>query len=102
MEEHGIEDRLDFLVKVLGLDGAQRAEVETILSHAHEQVKALLESIKSGSVDREAAREARPQIHKEVDAAIRDVLTPEQLELWEALGELHPTDHRFGPHGRRH
>jgi Spy/CpxP family protein refolding chaperone len=69
----------------LNLSDEQRSQIEEILKTQHEQIRAIREQVREGSLDREQAREQIHEIRQEGRAQIEAILTPEQLEQWEAL-----------------
>lgn len=75
------------LAAELGLSDAQTAEVEQILAAARQRHEALRSSARSSSSGRPSAeqRSEAMAIREDTEARIAEVLTPEQLEDWEAL-----------------
>ncbi len=92
-----MENRVDFLVKVLKLDGDQESQLENILSATQEKQQQLHESITNGTLDREEIREQMPQLREQTESEIRDLLTDEQIVLFDALQDLLPHGARRGP-----
>ena len=95
-QEH-MENRVDFLVKVLELDDDQQTKLETILTAALEQHQQVRESIANRTVDRKEARDQMPQLREQTESEIRDLLTDEQIVLFDALQDLLPHGARKGP-----
>jgi Spy/CpxP family protein refolding chaperone len=92
-----MENRVDFLVKVLKLDGDQKSQLEAILNAAQEERQQIHESIADGTLDREEIREQMPQLREQTESEIRDLLTDEQTVLFDALQDLLPHGARRGP-----
>ena len=95
-QEH-MENRVDFLVKVLKLDANQQTKLESILTASLEQRQQMRESIANGTVDRKEARDQMPQLKEQTESEIRDLLSDEQIVLFDALQDLLPHGSRKGP-----
>ena len=65
-----------------------------ILAGAEEQARAVHEKVRNDEISREDAKAELDSIREETTAAIRELLTPEQAEVFDALKELVPA------HGR--
>jgi hypothetical protein len=82
---------------VLGLSDDQSAQVTSILEASVAQRRAVLEALAAGTIEIEDALYQGYVIAQDTDAAIRAVLTPDQVTVFDALKKLLP-GHR-GPHG---
>jgi Spy/CpxP family protein refolding chaperone len=83
-----IDRRIEFLIHVLDLSDVQQEQMSAIRAQTQLQVEALLQSVIDGDIAVEEARSAGELIREEATAAIRDLLTPEQVEIFDALREL--------------
>ncbi|MCK4548349.1 MAG: hypothetical protein KAW17_13015 [Candidatus Eisenbacteria sp.] len=100
--EQRMEQRIEFLTRVLDLDESQAQQVRDITEAAMQQHQTLRESVRSGEIEFEDAQDRVGEIHEEAVAAIRDLLTSEQQEMFDALTNLLPHHGpRFG-HGPGH
>jgi Spy/CpxP family protein refolding chaperone len=88
---------LEFMSAMLKLTDAQKTEMEQLLNAAHDEFQHLHEQIANGTLERDDVRDQMAQIREQSHSAIRDLLTAEQTELFDALAELHP---QRAPHGR--
>lgn len=61
------------------LTDEQRAEIRTILARYHEQIEAVYRKVRAGEMRREEAAEMLQALHDAQAAAIRGVLTDEQI-----------------------
>ena len=61
------------------LTDEQRAEVRTILARYHDQIEAIYRDVRAGEMRREEAAEKLQALHDAQAAAIRSVLTEEQI-----------------------
>ena len=86
------------LALLLDLTDAQKPQVQTILQGEHAQMKALFEqtSAAGGKPDFPALHAARQQIHQDTLTRLSGVLSPLQLQKFQALQQMH---HGFGHHG---
>lgn len=94
--DEGAARRLEFLTNVLQLDDAQAAQVETVLDDSMDARRAVLEALRDGSIEIEEALYQGYLIAQSTAAAIRDLLTPEQQAVFDALRTLLPG--HGGPH----
>lgn len=94
--DEGAARRLDFLTNVLQLDDGQAAQVETILNDSMDARRAVLEALRDGTIEIEEALYQGYLIAQSTAAAIRDLLTPEQQAVFDALRTLLPG--HGGPH----
>jgi Spy/CpxP family protein refolding chaperone len=100
-EERGRQMRerlVEFLTEVLDLSGTQSQQVSAILADAGEQTSQLHEKARTGEISREDARSELDRIRDETTEAMKQLLTPEQAEIFEALKDLIPGHGR--PFGR--
>ncbi|MFC1572719.1 Spy/CpxP family protein refolding chaperone [Candidatus Eisenbacteria bacterium] len=86
---------VEFLTTVLDLTDTQVEQLTAITENAHARARAILEGLIAGSITMEDAHTQRAAIHEETEAAIRAILTPEQIEIFDALRNLR--SHRHGP-----
>ena len=86
------------LALLLDLTEAQKPQVQTILQGEHAQMKALFEQTKAsgGKPDFQALHAARTQIGQDTLAKLSGVLSPVQLQKFQALQQMH---HGFGHRG---
>ena len=86
------------LALLLDLTDAQKPQVQTILQGEHAQMKALFEQTKAagGKPDFQALHAAGQQIHQDTLTKLSGVLSPVQLQKFQALQQMH---HGFGHHG---
>lgn len=89
--------RVEFLTQVLSLSESQTTELTAIFAGAHEDRAQVLQQVIDGTIDRPDVMYARIIGRQESDAAVSGVLTPDQLEIYEALKKLHR-----GSRGRHH
>ncbi|MBZ0267069.1 hypothetical protein K8I85_02850, partial [bacterium] len=94
--EEGAARRLEFLQTVLQLDDAQTAQVESILADSMDARRTILVSLRDGVIEIEEALYQGYLIAQSTAAAVRDVLTPEQQAVFDALRTLLPG--HGGPH----
>jgi Spy/CpxP family protein refolding chaperone len=90
------------LALLLDLTDGQKPQVETILRGEHQQMKALFEQAKAagGKPDFEALHTARQQISQDTLTKLSGVLSPVQLQKFQALQQMHHGfGHRPGPRG---
>ncbi|HEX9898498.1 MAG TPA: hypothetical protein VGC81_04700 [Candidatus Methylomirabilis sp.] len=102
---HGMRDphaRWLYWLNEIGADEGQIADVMAALRTAHDALMDLRLAIKAGDVTREEAKTMVMDIRIAFDAALQDILTPEQ---YEALQELRPDErgknHNDDGHGHR-
>ncbi len=83
---------------LLDLTDAQKPQVESILQGEHAQMKALFEQTKAagGKPDFQALHAARQQINQDTLTRLSGVLSPLQLQKFQALQQMH---HGFGHRG---
>ena len=86
------------LALLLDLTDAQKPQVQTILQGEHAQMKALFEQTKAagGKPDFQALHAAGQQIQQDTLTRLSGVLSPVQLQKFQALQQMH---HGFGHHG---
>ena len=86
------------LALLLDLTDAQKPQVQTILQGEHAQMKALFEQTKAagGKPDFQALHAARQQISQDTLTKLSGVLSPVQVQKFQALQQMH---HGFGHHG---
>jgi len=94
--EEGAARRLEFLQTVLQLDDTQTAQVQSILNDSMDTRRTILESLRDGVIEIEEALYQGYVLAQSTAAAIRDVLTPEQQAVFDALRPLLPG--HGGPH----
>ena len=84
------------LALLLDLTDGQKPQVQTILQGEHQQMKALFEQTKAagGKPDFQALRAARQQISQDTLTKLSGVLSPVQLQKFQALQQMH--HHGFG------
>jgi Spy/CpxP family protein refolding chaperone len=84
------------LALLLDLTDGQKPQVQTILQGEHQQMKALFEQTKAqgGKPDFQALRAARQQISQDTLTKLSGVLSPVQLQKFQALQQMHR--HGFG------
>ncbi len=87
--EH-MDRAVEFMTRILDLDGSQATGIEDIMDTAHEQVRALHEAVRNDEMEREAAHEQGEQIRDESVSAIRGLLNEDQAIVFEALSNLLP------------
>ena len=75
----------------------QAVELAGIFAEAGESHAIVLQQIIDGSIDRADASYARVISRREKDSAVREALTTDQLEIYDALVKLH----HGGMHGHR-
>jgi Spy/CpxP family protein refolding chaperone len=85
------------LALLLDLTDAQKPQVQAILQGEHQQMKALMEQSRAadGKPDFEALRAAHQQISQDTLTKLSGVLSPVQLQKFQALQQMH---HGFGHH----
>lgn len=101
MREHfaqAADRRIDFLATVLKLTEDQKSRIEHIWQQRADEHESLRQSLADKSGERGARRDKMQSLHQETATAVREILTPEQARLFDALEELHPMMHR----GRLH
>ena len=88
---------LQNLALLLDLTEAQKPQVQTILEGEHAQMKALFEQTKAagGKPDFQALHAAHQQISQDTLTRLAGVLSPLQLQKFQALEQMH---HGFGHH----
>jgi len=86
------------LALLLDLSETQKPRVETILQGEHAQMKALFDQAKAagGKPDFQAMHAARTQISQDTVTKLSGVLSPVQLQKFQALQQMH---HGFGHRG---
>jgi len=94
-----IERHTEFLARILNLSDAQKQQISEILTTTREQRKTLHEGIRNEDIAFKGGRGEGSRIKEETNTAIKDMLTPEQTEMFDALKKLFP-DHRRARHGR--
>jgi hypothetical protein len=77
-----------FLVNVLALDDAQAAALERARNQSQDRMRGLLEGIQGGGVTFPDAVYGNVSIHQDADAAIRALLTEDQIRKLDALEQL--------------
>jgi hypothetical protein len=90
------------LALLLDLTDGQKPQVQTILQGEHQQMKALFEQAKAagGKPDFQALHTARQQIGQDTLTKLSGVLSPVQLQKFQALQQMHHGfGHRPGPGG---
>ena len=92
-----LENRTDFMATVLKLDAGQKSQLEAIFTKEQEQQQQLRANITNGTLDRKEIREQMPQLREQTESEIRDLLTDEQVALFDALQDLMPHGARRGP-----
>lgn len=95
-------NHLQNLALLLDLTEAQKPQVQTILLGEHQQMKALIEQTRAagGKPDFQALRAAREQIGQDTLNKLSGVLSPVQLQKFQALQQMHHgSGHRPGPPG---
>lgn len=92
-----LDNRTDFMATVLKLDTGQKSQLEAIFTKEQEQRQQLHENIGNGTLDRKEIRELMPQLREQTESEIRDLLTDEQVALFDALQDLMPHGARRGP-----
>jgi Spy/CpxP family protein refolding chaperone len=89
-----LDDRLmrraSFLEQVLQLDAGQTAQLTELFEESIAARIEVLNQVKEGALEREDAFTQIRELEEQLAASIAALLTPEQLEVWEALRELHP------------
>lgn len=85
-----MDRRLEFLTRILSLDESQEQQVQDLMETAAEQHRALRQSTRDGEIEHEDAMAQMEQMHEELAGAIRNLLTPEQQTVFDALQNLHP------------
>lgn len=93
-----VEHRTGFLSRVLDLSDSQEQQVGEIIESAREDQRALTECLRAGEIEPEEAREQMGEIRDSTASAIRELLTPEQQVLFDALQDLVPGPGRWGRH----
>jgi len=83
------------LALLLDLTDAQKPQVQTILQGEHQQMRAVFEQTKAsgGKPDFQALHAARAQINQDTITKLSGVLSPAQLQKFQALQQMH---HGFG------
>jgi Spy/CpxP family protein refolding chaperone len=90
------------LSKILDLTADQEEQIRAIHESMAEERQAIRDQMHSGEVSFEDMREQRDERRDEIHQAIRDILTPDQQEVFDALADLLP---HHGPgfgHGPGH
>ena len=92
----GEASHMQNLALLLDLTDGQKPQVQTILQGEHQQMKALFEQTKAagGKPDFQALRAARQQISQDTLTKLSGVLSPVQLQKFQALQQMH--HHGFG------
>lgn len=88
--EEGVARRLEFLGNVLGLSDAQKAQVAAVLDESIAARRTVLEALRDGSIEIEDALYQGYVIARETADAIRALLDPEQVEIFDSLKRLLP------------
>ena len=91
-----IDQRLDFITRVLDLTEEQQLAIRGIMETSIEEKKAILESILAGDVTHDDGRTALHELRTKTRDAVKAELTDEQLERLEAVRALRMM------RGRRH
>jgi len=99
MVEIRLDRHVEFLTGMLKLTAAQSGQVRDILTRSHEQTKALMASVREDKTARDELRDAMKTIQDEAAAGIRDILTPEQTTVFDALKDLMPREGNPGRGG---
>lgn len=89
------EARFERLAGELELADGQREAVRSILEDARATGRDTMEAVRAGEVDPEDARASMDAMRERTRSELASVLTPAQLERFEAIAETH------GPRGRR-
>ncbi len=100
-QEARLDRHLEFLTALLELSAQQTAGVREIVSEARAQVEHVQAMLRDGSLGRRDARERIEEVHASAREAIRNLLDPEQQEIFAALEELRGRRHPPGLHGWR-
>jgi Spy/CpxP family protein refolding chaperone len=82
-------DRWEWLAEMLGLSEEQVDQLQAAFSTLHTSLMDLREAFRAGEMTREEAREQVTMLVAEFEAALQEILTPEQLELLSHLRLRH-------------
>jgi hypothetical protein len=93
----GIERRAKFLTRILTLTDEQILQVRAALEEAASRREAILIALRDGKIEIEDALYEGYLIEQDTKEAIRALLTPEQLEIFDALRAFLPGCGPFGP-----
>ncbi len=92
---------MDRMALLLDLNDYQKTEVEKILKEHHQQIRAAHKTAREAGLrpSREEMKVQREQNKQALQAKLGGVLTPEQLQKFEALHEHGAGRHHFGKRG---
>ena len=89
MKDH-LERRAAFLERVLGLDGAQAAEVRGLVLGTMDERAKILGDLREGDAEPRDVAEKLAKTEKRTADKIEDLLNSDQRERWDALRDLMP------------
>ncbi|HUU44747.1 MAG TPA: hypothetical protein VM118_03350 [Acidobacteriota bacterium] len=85
-----LDNHVTFLTNLLGLDTDQALAVSTVLKDAQDQRQQLHADTQEGNLQRSELHDALQEIADAADAAIRELLTADQIKLYDAVQSLRP------------
>lgn len=92
-----LERQVEFLTRVLNLDDAQQAQFSDILTASQAQRQELRSTARDNGTPHEDIRAEAERIREETQSALRELLTADQVTLYDAIRTLAPD----GPRGGR-
>lgn len=89
------EQHLALMTRILDLTDEQVAAAQALHEDAVTTLSGIVESLRGGALSADEARQAAQDLREQSRTAFRDLLTPEQQTLFDALEQLRG-GHRFG------
>jgi len=92
-----LTEKLPLIAQILGLDEQQLAAATSLHEERVTALTGIIESLRSGQMSGQEAREAAQALREQTLADFRALLTAEQQEIFDALKTLQHRGHRRGP-----